>query len=130
MPETYRLLSLAGLALGAFGAFLLAFDVVWGPGKRWKAASLKNQLETLRSTRKFVRDATTNLPHPPWTEAEIERLLQQEEDEWGAKERALATQSANFLPRYEGRVVTMGAVGIILIGVSFILQFFGSWLAP
>lgn len=117
--------TLIGLGLGTIGAVLLAYDVVYGAGNRFRASVLKTQLETLRSTRKFTRGVIEGMPKPPWTPAEIKQQLDKEEGEWGPRERELAEKAANIRPRYEDRVVTFGAYGVLMIVGGFLLQIVG-----
>ena len=119
------ILNLIGLGLGTIGAVLLAYDVVYGPGKRWQAEVARTQLSNLRNLRAHLRESTKTLPCPPYTDGEIQKLLAAEEMKWGPQENALATKDASFLPEYESSVVTLGAYGVGLIVLSFVLQFVG-----
>jgi|SRR6185312_17028312 len=118
-------LTLAGLSLGTIGAVLLAYDVVYGPGKRWQASIIKGKLEQLQGFRKLIRSRTEALPRPPYTEQDIQKLLEEQDAKWGPEEAALKQQNEIFLDRYESRVVNLGAVGVILIVLSFAVQIGG-----
>ncbi|MGB9419262.1 MAG: hypothetical protein WCB58_23325 [Acidobacteriaceae bacterium] len=115
--------NLIGLGLGTVGGVLLAYDVVYRPGANFQASTIKTRLDILRRTRNHIRESTKKLPCPPYTEKEIQELLDQEEAQWGPEEADLAKQNETFLEKYENRVVSLGALGVSLIVLSFILQF-------
>ena len=71
MPAS-DIVNIVGLGLGTVGAVLLAYDVVYGPGKQFQASNFKTQLEVLKSTRKLARDTIKNLPLN-WNAAEKQR---------------------------------------------------------
>ena len=118
-------LALIGLLLGLVGSICLGLDVVLGAGQRFKAFSLRSQLTTLLSTRDFEQSSIRALPNPPRTPAEVDALLAEEEQRWGAKEKALREQLDPYdgkLSRYENRIVSLGALGALLLFLSFLLQ--------
>lgn len=110
----------SGLCLGTIGAVLLAYEVVYGPGKRFQATVFKTQLETLRQSRKYWRDSLKGfLPE------ERQKYLDEEEQQFGPQERELAKKVEEDYSRFEDRVVTLGAWGVILIVLAFLLQIVG-----
>ena len=118
-------LALIGLLLGLVGSICLGIDVVLGAGQRFNAVSLQSQLSTLLSTRAFEQSSIRAHPNPPWTPPEVEAQLAEEEQRWGAKERALREQLDPYegnLSRYENRIVSLGALGALLLFLSFLLQ--------
>lgn len=118
-------LALTGLLLGLVGSICLGVDVVLGAGQRFKALSLKSQLTTLLSTRDFEQSSIRALPNPPWTPTEVQAQLAEEERRWGAQEKALREQLDPYdgkLSRYENRIVSLGALGALLLFFSFLLQ--------
>ena len=123
--NTSDIWTLVGLCLGTIGALLLAYDVVYGAGHRFRASNFKTQLEMLRGTRKFSRDAIKGLPESLYTAEEIKRQLDEEEREWGSKEADLVQKVNNFYNQYEDHVVTLGALGVMLIVSGFVLQIVG-----
>jgi hypothetical protein len=117
------IVNLVGLGIGSIGAILLAYDVIYRPGAVFQAEVIKTKLENLKRLRAYIRGNTERLPCPPYTQQEISRLLDEEEKKWGPEESALAGQNQTFLDKYESRVVNLGATGVCLIVLSFILQF-------
>lgn len=113
---------LVGLIFNTVGAILLAYDVVYGAGKRFQTSIAKTQLETLLKTRKYSREIIKSLPEPPWTPEEIQQQLDAEEREWGPQERQLRETVTTGHDRYENRVVTLGAVGVLLLIAGFAVQ--------
>jgi hypothetical protein len=114
-------LALIGLLLGLVGSICLGVDVVLGAGQRFKAVSLKSQLSTLLSTRAFEQSSIRAHPNP----LEVEAQLAEEEQRWGAKEKELREQLDPYegkLSRYENRIVSLGALGALLLFLSFLLQ--------
>lgn len=103
---------------------LLAYDVVYGPGKRFQASNLKTQLEVLKGTRKLSQDTINNLP-ANWTKEQKQEQLDKEEADWGPEQRELQKKVDTFYTKYEGRVVTLGAYGVMLIVTAFLLQIVG-----
>jgi hypothetical protein len=118
------IVTIVGLSLGTVGAILLAYDVVYGPGKRERAANLSRQLELLQRTRQFSRSTIVGLPKQ-YSEEDKNRLLAEEESQWGPKETTLKDANENFLRRYELRVIALGANGVLLILLAFVLQLVG-----
>ncbi len=118
------IVNLVGLGFGTIGAVLLAYDVIYGAGKRFQASNLKIQLEVLRGTRKLSRDTIKNLPSN-WTTAEKDAELAKEETVWGPQEASLQAKVSTFYPKYEDRVATLGACGVMLIVAAFLLQIVG-----
>jgi hypothetical protein len=82
----------------------------------------KRQLETLLKTRKYSREIIKGLPQPLWKPEEIQQQLDAEESEWGPQERELTETTNTGHDRYENRVVTLGAVGVLLLIVGFAVQ--------
>lgn len=118
------IVNIVGLGLGTIGAVLLAYDVVYGPGKRFQASNLKTQLEVLKGTRKLSQDTINNLP-ANWTKEQKQEQLDKEEADWGPEQRDLQKKVDTFYTKYEGRVVTLGAYGVMLIVTAFLLQIVG-----
>jgi hypothetical protein len=107
------------------GSIFLGIDVVLGPGQRFKAESLKAQLQNLQRTRDFVKDMIRRLPSPPWTPAEMQGQLDDEDRKWAAQEAALKQKLDRFsgtLARYENRIASMGMLGTVLLVLAFLLQ--------
>lgn len=123
--ESSDIWNLIGLCLGTIGAVFLAYDVIYGAGKRFKSSNLKTQLENLRKNRKLVQDILKSLPQPPWTAIEIAKQLNDEETKWGPQETALDQEVKTFYDQYEDRVVTFGAFGVLLLVIGFALQIVG-----
>lgn len=114
-------LALIGLLLGLVSSICLGVDVVLGAGQRFKAVSLQSQLSTLLSTRAFEQSSIRAHPNP----LEEEAQLAEEEQRWGAKEKELREQLDPYegkLSRYENRIVSLGALGALLLFLSFLLQ--------
>lgn len=120
--------ALFGLVAGTVGAILLGYDVIFGAGQRFQGEVRRRQLENLRNTRNFVRNSISALPQPPYTPADIKKLLDDEEAKSGTEERDLAKRVDIYegeLSRYEHRVVNLGLLGVLLIVVAFGLQAVG-----
>lgn len=122
------ILTLIGLSLATLGAILLAYDVVYGPGKRFQAGNLAKQLRNLRSTRRFVQGSIK--ASKGFTPQEIQKQLDEEEQKNGAAERELVEQNEKFLNNYELRVTMLGAYGVLLIVAGFVLQIVGLLIHP
>jgi hypothetical protein len=116
--------NLVGLCLGTIGGVLLSYDVIYGAGKRFQASNFKTQLEVLKRTRKLSQDVINNLPSN-WTYKEKEAELAKEEREWGPQQVTLQDKVDTFYKKYEGTVVTLGAYGVMLIVLAFLLQIAG-----
>jgi hypothetical protein len=123
--STSDIWNLLGLSVATIGAVLLAYDVVYGAGKRFKAEALKTQLANLQKTRNYLQENIKGLPQPPWKRTEIDAQLAAENSKWDPEEQRLVHEVATFYPNYEDRVVTFGAYGVILIVLGFLFQIVG-----
>jgi uncharacterized membrane protein len=119
------IVTLVGLAIGTVGAIFLAYDVVYGPGKAFQANVINTKLQNMREFRALNQRGIRNYPQPPYTPQEIQEFLEKEEQDWGPQERDLVKQDSEFMDRYENRVVTLGAFGVLLIVAGFLLQIAG-----
>jgi len=119
------ILTLFGLVLGTVGAIVLTYDLFYKPGANFQATVIKTKLENLRQFRAEVRERINKYPQPPYTPAEIQQFLQDEEKEWEPRERELAKQDAEFQDKYDQHVQKLGGYGVLLIVLGFILQIAG-----
>jgi hypothetical protein len=118
-------LTLVGLVIGTVGAIVLTYDLFYKPGANFQAEVIKNKLQNMREFRAEIRAKMRAYPQPPYTPAEIQKFLDEEEAEWGTRERDLAQQDAEFLHKYEGRVQKLGGYGVLLIVIGFVFQIAG-----
>src|SRR5437879_1439177 len=88
---TSDILTLIGLGLGTVGGIMLAYDVVYGPGKRFQANNLKTQLRLWREMRTFVQNSIKSTKAHPLEE--IQKELEKEEQDNGPKEHELVKQN-------------------------------------
>jgi hypothetical protein len=119
------ILTLIGLILGTVGGIVLTYDLFYRPGANFQATVIKTKLENMRQFRAHIRQSIKSYAQPPYTLAEIQKMLDEEEGQLGPRERDRAKQDAEFLDKYEKSVQKLGAYGVLLIVIGFIFQIFG-----
>lgn len=120
--------TLIGLGMDLVGAVALAYDLLLGPGSRFKAAYARGHVDQARSMLAARIESSEQLPSPPYTEAERRRL---QEEEIPVFEERVASAAARLarLEGHGGRAQLWGVVGALLLIVGFATQGYGAYLA-
>lgn len=123
-------LGIAGPLLTAGGALLLAYDVLNGPAA-WYLREFfgARSWELLRQHHERNIKRLRELPMPPYTPEEIQRLVddaeaQFKELEWHGKERVRDTTIAGLF-----RSQRLALSGLVLVAVGSLCQSVAAWLS-
>jgi hypothetical protein len=114
-----------GLCLGLAAGIFLAYDALHGAGARFQAEVAATQLRNLRIFRAQLQQGYRNFT-TPWTEADKEALLAEEENQYGPQERALAEHAGSMEDKYKGKVEVFAIRGLLMLIGAFVLQLAGT----
>lgn len=130
MTGVSLVLAIAGPAVTAGGALLLAYDALHGPAA-WYLREFfgARSWELLRQDHERNIKRLRELPMPPYTPEEIQRLVDDaqarfRELEWEGRERIRETTSSNLF-----RSQRLALWGLALVAVGSLCQSVAAWLS-
>ena len=118
--------TVAGLLVDIAGAWLLAYEIIWGYPKRTWAKYAEVRLGHLRGDLKRLKDNVGKLPCPPYTEAELDRFRAELDETWMPmiKRDEEIVRAAN--EQHQDRSIVAALVGILFLTIGFVLQIVGA----
>ena len=111
--------------LDIVGAWLIAYEFVFGYSKKWRAKLAEKRISTLESIRSDIK-RMWNLPSPPYTGEEIagfkSEIAQKYDLQIQEQKKIIETSTSG----HEDKSILLALLGLLLLTAGFILQIVGA----
>ena len=119
-------LTIAGLLFDIAGAWLLAYELVWGYQKRQWAKFAEVRLGHLRKDLKRLKDRVGEIPSPPYTVAELDEMREELDEIWTPmikKNEDIVTATTE---EHQDKSIIAALLGVLFLSIGFLLQIVGA----
>ena len=118
--------TITGLVFEIFGAWLIAYEILWGYPKRQRAWFAEKRLALLKEDHKRLRENVGKLPSPPYTEKELDHFRKELDDTWLPMMKRNEDIISEANEKHEDKSMYAAVAGILLLTIGFILQIVGA----
>jgi hypothetical protein len=119
--------TVAGLLFDIAGAWLLAYEIIWGFPKRQHAKYVEIRLQHLRKDHELLRSNIGKLPCPPYTEAELDKLREEHDATWIPMIQRNEEEIRAATTGHEDKSMIAALLGIAFLTIGFVLQIAGAF---
>ena len=123
MATTYTVI---GLLLDIAGAWLIAYEILWGYPKRNQRLICENRLGFLKTDLSKLEQSIKNYPSPPYMDEDIARCLKELHESYDPMISEEQTKIKELSEGHIERSFSFAFLGIILLTLGFVLQLVGS----
>ncbi len=125
--DKYFTFTVVGLLFDIFGAWFLAYDILWGYIKFHQSEQAKVKLKNSKQILSDLLENTEKLSKPPYTDDEINKI----KNDYLIKYNKINEKNINEINSYtyihKDKSMIKALIGISLLTIGFILQIIGSF---
>lgn len=119
-------LSIIGLVLDIAGAWMIAYEILWGYPKKNRNVTIQTKLDNLNSFVEEMRSSIKLRAQPPYTPEEIKKQLEEFNNKFEPKITELEKQVKVYTEQHPIKSFYVALGGIILLTIGFTLQIMGA----